>query len=133
MNDANYQQFSWVFNKQPNQLQFDPNNKIILKQGYTLLGIIDEQNANGDLRLFQNHPNPAQNQTRITYELVAPSDVTLEIIDIMGKVVKSFVYLSMPTGMNSVDLDCSSLPSGIYYYRIKTGNGVKTKKMLITR
>jgi aminopeptidase N len=133
MNDANYQQFSWVFNKQPNQLQFDPNNKIILKQGYTLLGIIDDQNATGDLRLFQNYPNPAQNQTRITYELAAPSDVTLEIIDIMGKVVKSYAYLSKPTGLNSADLDCSSLPSGVYYYRIKTGNGVQTKKMLITR
>jgi aminopeptidase N len=133
MNDQNYQQFSWVFNKRPVQFQFDPSDKIVLKQGYTLLGIIDEQITKGYFRLFQNYPNPAQNQTRITYELVNPSDVSLEIFNIMGKVEKSYVFPTRQTGLNSMDLDCSALPSGVYYYRIKAGAAMQTKKMIITK
>jgi aminopeptidase N len=133
MNDANYQQFSWVFNKQPNQFQFDPSDNIVLKEGSTILGIIDEQITKGYFRLFQNQPNPAQDQTRITYELVSPADVTLEIIDIMGKVVKSQVYSSRQAGMNSMEVDCAEFPSGVYYYRVKVGDVIQTKKMLITK
>ncbi|MEI8226580.1 MAG: T9SS type A sorting domain-containing protein, partial [Bacteroidota bacterium] len=133
MNDANYQQFSWVFNKRPVQFMFDPSDNIVLKQGTTTVGIIDEQIIKGYFRLFQNHPNPAQNQTRITYELVNPSVITLEVIDILGKVVKSYVYSARPAGMNSVDLDCSALPSGVYYYRVKAGDVMQTKKMFITK
>lgn len=133
MNDYNYEAYLWVFNKRPIQFQFDPSDNIVLKEESTILGIIDEQITKGYFRLFQNQPNPAQNQTSITYELVSPADVTLEIIDIMGKVVKSHVYSSKPTGMNSVDLDCSAFPSGVYYYRVKAGDVMQTKKMVITK
>jgi aminopeptidase N len=133
MNDVNYQQFSWAFNKRPVQFKFDPSDKIILKEESTVLGIIDDQLTKGYFHLFQNYPNPAQNQTRITYELVNPSDVTIEIFNIMGKVEKSYDFSSMQSGINSVDLDCSTLSSGVYYYRVKAGDVIKTKKMLITK
>jgi aminopeptidase N len=133
MNDANYQQYSWVFNKRPIQFLFDPSDNILLKEESTVVGIIDEQVTEGYFRLFQNHPNPAKNETHITYELRGSSDVKLEIINIMGKVVTSHEYPSRPKGMNSIDLDCSALPSGVYSYRIKAGDVMQTKKMLITK
>jgi aminopeptidase N len=133
MNDVNYQQFSWVFNKRPIQFLFDPSDKILLKEGNTVMGIIEDQASNGSFRLFQNYPNPAQEQTRITYELTKPAEVTIEIFDIMGKVEKSFIYSNIQTGLNSVDLDCSALPSGVYYYRVKTGDIMQTRKMLIAK
>jgi aminopeptidase N len=133
MNDVNYQLFGWVFDKQPVQFRFDKNDLILLKEESTTVGIIDEQIADGSFRLFQNYPNPAKDQTRITYEMVNSADVTLEIINIMGKVVKSYTYLSRPKGLNSVDIDCSILPSGVYYYRIKAGDMMQTRKLIITK
>jgi aminopeptidase N len=133
MNDANYQQFGWIFNKQPIQFRFDKNDIILLKEDYTTVGIIDEQIANGSFRLFQNYPNPAKDQTRITFDLLNPSAVTIEIFNIMGTVLNSSVYSSRQAGMNSIDIDCSALSSGVYYYRVKVGNEIQTKKMLITK
>jgi len=133
MNDVNYQLFEWVFDKRPGQFIFDPSDNILAKQDATTVGLIDEQTNGATFRLFQNNPNPAQNQTRISFELMNPSDVTIEIINIMGKVEKSYKYSSMQKGLNSVDIDCSSLSSGVYYYRVTAGEIVQTKKMLITK
>jgi len=132
MNDANYQLFEWVFSKRPVQLRFDPDDNILAKQDATTVGLIEGEPFNDSFRLFQNYPNPVQNQTRISFELTQPSDIKLEIINIMGKIVRSFSLISQQQGFNSVDVDCSGLPSGIYYYRLQAGETVKTKKMLIT-
>jgi aminopeptidase N len=132
MNDANYQLFEWVFSKRPVQLRFDPDDNILAKQDATTVGLIEGEPFNDSFRLFQNYPNPVQNQTRISFELTQPSDIKLEIINIMGEIVRSFSLISQQQGINSVDVDCSGLPSGIYYYRLQAGETVKTKKMLIT-
>jgi hypothetical protein len=133
MNDVNYQLFEWIFDKRPGQFIFDPSDNILAKQDATAVGLIDEQTNGATFRLFQNHPNPARSQTRISFELMNPSDVTIEIINIMGKVEKSYTYPSRQKGLNSVDMDCSALASGVYYYRATAGEMVLTKKMLITR
>jgi aminopeptidase N len=133
MNDANYQLFEWIFDKRPGQLVFDPGDNILAKQDATVLGIIDEQAPAGSFRLFQNYPNPARNQTRISFDLPQPSDVSLEIMNTMGKREKSWSFSSRQAGINSIDIDVSDLAAGVYYYSVIAGDFIQTKKMLITK
>lgn len=90
MNDANYQQYSFIFDKKPLRFYFDPNSQIVLKQATTVVGIPENGPSNG-VYLFENVPNPATNSTRITYEMNQPGMVTLEITDITGNIQKVLV------------------------------------------
>jgi len=56
MNDINNQYYTWIFNKKPNLVQFDPNDKIVLKQSTTVVGITNDQMTKGYFQLFQNYP-----------------------------------------------------------------------------
>ncbi len=131
MNDANYQQYSFLFSKQPTLLEFDPDNQVVLKQAATLVGIPEASAHNGS-HLFQNVPNPAINTTKVVYEIDHPTNIRLEILDITGRILATPVNEFKAAGKYSCDLDCSSYSSGLNYYRLKAGDVSLTKKMVIT-
>ena len=131
MNDANYQQYSFLFNKKPIRFYFDPNNQIVLKQATTVVGINEPVKVNG-CYLFQNIPNPAANSTQIMYDIDRPETIILEIIDIAGKTLATPLNEFKSAGKYCYDLDCSSYPTGMYYYRLKAGGNTLTRKMVIS-
>jgi len=133
MNDHNYQYASWNFNKRPVTFTFDPNNKIILKEQSTTLGINEPTKQDVGFHLFQNIPNPASNNTKIVYELSKPMHVSLDILDVVGKVIKHQKDIDQTTGKYSEEVDCSTLAPGIYYYRFQGGNASEIKKMVVTK
>ena len=133
MNDYNIQYYTWTFHKQPALFRFDNNNQIVLKQGSTIVGIVDNQAQKGKFFLWQNIPNPAGNSTRIVYETLEPLSIRLEITDITGKVLIVPVNESKPAGKYFIDIECNSLAPGLYYYRLIVGNSSTTRKMIITR
>jgi hypothetical protein len=89
--------------------------------------------------LFQNNPNPFRGSTLITYSLPGPSSVTLEIYDIAGRVVKTLVDNETASNFDfpfSIFWDAQDeagrrVPSGIYFCRLKAGDLVFTKKMVV--
>jgi len=95
--------------------------------------------------LEQNYPNPFNPATTIKYSLTHPSIpsrewkersdrgvfVTLKVYDILGKVVATLVNQRQKPGSYEVMFDASKLSSGIYFYQLKSGNLVQTKKMLL--
>jgi aminopeptidase N len=131
MNNDNYQQYSFLFNKKPIMLYFDPNNQIVLKHGTTVVGTTESEKMEG-VNLLQNIPNPAGNSTRIVYEIDQPQTVTLEILDVTGRILSVPVTEFKTGGKHSYDLNCSSYSPGIYYYRLKAGNHSQTRKMVIS-
>jgi C-terminal processing protease CtpA/Prc len=84
----------------------------------------------GEMNIF---PNPFNNSTRLEYSLPQNSDVTIEIHDMNGKIVSTFLDETQPAGKYSIEFDGSAVPTGVFYCRLKTGNQVMTKKIIKVR
>lgn len=81
--------------------------------------------------LSKNFPNPAVDQTTVTFDLPKDSDnVTISISDLQGKVVKRYNFQNLTAGKQSLDLNLRGLTSGSYFYTI-SGNGIKETKKLV--
>ena len=90
------------------------------------------------LKLFPNYPNPFNSITIINYKLPATKNVTLAIYDVRGRFVRSLIQAMQLPGNYSVlwdgkDQNGTRLPSGIYFYRLKAGKTIKTKKLLLLK
>ncbi len=89
--------------------------------------------------LFQNYPNPFNPSTKIKYSIPSVTDysvqqVTLKIFDVLGREVATLVNGEQSAGSYSVNFNASTLPSGVYLYRLQTQSGIsKIKKMLLIR
>ncbi len=59
--------------------------------------------------------------------------VQLKIYNVLGKEIATLVNEQQAAGNYKVEFDGSSLPSGIYYYQLKTGKFVETKKMILMK
>ncbi|MBD3224604.1 MAG: T9SS type A sorting domain-containing protein [Caldithrix sp.] len=84
-------------------------------------------------KLSQNYPNPFNPITHIKFELPEASHVTLQIVDVNGKVVSTEIDDYRPAGVHETIFDGKNLSSGIYFYRIRAGNFVQTKRMLLVK
>jgi len=86
-----------------------------------------------DFSLLQNYPNPFNPVTRITYSVPYASRVHVTVFDLLGREVATLVNEVKTAGSYSVDFNASSLPSGIYLYKLTAGSNSITKKMLLLK
>jgi len=84
-------------------------------------------------KLDQNYPNPFNPSTVISYQLAVGSHVTLNVYDILGNEVATLINGQKPAGNYSVKFNASNLSSGVYFYQLKTGNFIRTKKMILLK
>ena len=118
------------------------NNKIVnyrLNQvdlsGRSSYSNIIEVNLNvpSEYNLGQNYPNPFNPSTKISYSIAKSSLVRLSIYNTLGQKVKEVVNGFQQAGSYSVDFNASSLESGVYFYKLESGNFVKTMKLLLLK
>lgn len=83
--------------------------------------------------LGQNYPNPFNPSTNINYQLPANGFVTLKVYDIIGNEVAVLVNEEKPAGNYNVIFNAVSLPSGIYFYKLQSGNYNQIKKMILLK
>jgi hypothetical protein len=83
--------------------------------------------------LRQNFPNPFNPTTMINYELPITNDVDLSIYNLLGQKVVTLVLGKKNAGYHQVKWDASGFASGIYYYKIESGEFVDVKKMILLR
>ncbi len=83
--------------------------------------------------LSQNYPNPFNPATTINYSLPSSGFVSLRVFDMLGKEVRSLISERQNAGSYSVNFDGSNLSSGMYYYKIESGNFSDTKKMILIK
>ncbi len=83
--------------------------------------------------LEQNFPNPFNPTTTIIYELPITSHVSLTVYDVLGRDVAILVNEEQSSGKHSITFNASSLSSGVYFYRLISGNGIEMKKMQLIR
>ena len=83
--------------------------------------------------LYQNYPNPFNPSTTIKFATPKESNVNLSIYNVLGELVSTLVNEQKRPGYYEYKFDASNLASGVYLYRIKAGNFIETKKMVLLR
>jgi hypothetical protein len=83
--------------------------------------------------LMQNYPNPFNPSTTIRYALPNRSHVTLTVYNTLGQHVAELVNGEIEAGNHEVRFNGSILPSGVYVYRLRAGDFVQTRKLLLVR
>jgi hypothetical protein len=80
--------------------------------------------------LFQNYPNPFNPSTKISWQSSVGSWQTLKIYDVLGNEVATLVNEYRDAGNYETEFKAEKLSSGVYYYQLRAGNFVQTKKMI---
>ncbi len=90
--------------------------------------------------LEQNYPNPFNPTTKISWQSPVSSlpdgkagRQVLKVFDVLGNEIKTLVNEEKEAGYHSIEFDGSSLPSGVYFYQLKTEGFVQTNKMILLR
>lgn len=150
--DGNYHSFSYLHNPSsgdPDWYYLTSSDTTIyayLIRAYVGFGVtdVDEQVAKtvpSKFNLDQNYPNPFNPTTTIRYSIPniadanfsSTSNVQLIVYDVLGSKIRTLVNETKQPGNYEVNFDARNLSSGIYYYQLKSGNYVATKKMILMK
>ena len=83
--------------------------------------------------LSQNYPNPFNPSTKISYSIPKSGSVKISLYDILGREIIKLVDDYKEVGKYEIEFNAGNLSSGIYFYRINSGNYTKTKKMVLLK
>lgn len=83
--------------------------------------------------LIQNYPNPFNPSTVIEYRVPKDSYIQLKVFNTLGQEIQTLVNERKPAGQYRIEFNASTLPSGVYIYRITTENYTELKKMIFQK
>ncbi|HSW56315.1 MAG TPA: T9SS type A sorting domain-containing protein [Ignavibacteriaceae bacterium] len=83
--------------------------------------------------LKQNHPNPFNPSTKISYSILEDGLVQLKVYDILGNEIAELVNINQEAGNYTLDFNAGNLPSGIYFYKLTSGSFIETKKLILLK
>ena len=106
---------------------------VVVYDNFTLVGISDIRQIPSEFVLEQNYPNPFNPSTTIKFTVPKREYVNLTVFNLLGQKVETLISEEKNKGSYEVRFNASNLPSGVYFYRIRAGNSVKTKKMTLLR
>ncbi|UCE08231.1 MAG: T9SS type A sorting domain-containing protein, partial [bacterium] len=94
-----------------------------------------KQKIPSEFTLHQNYPNPFNPETRIRYEVPKQARIMLKVMNLLGQKVGTLVNEDKPAGCyevtwNGKDDHGQRVASGIYLYRLESGDFVQTRKMI---
>jgi hypothetical protein len=121
----------------------------ITQSGFFIIGepVFAEEETNEiphEFELYQNYPNPFNPTTKIKFTIPSviairqlpekqSQMITLKVYDVLGNEVTTLVSEEKPIGEFEIEFDGSSLTSGIYWYQLKAGSFIQTKKMILLK
>jgi len=94
---------------------------------------VEKESLASTCRLEQNYPNPFNPATRISYQIPRIRHVKLVVYDLLGRVVSVLVDERRAAGSHEVTFDGSYLASGVYFYQLRSGDFVQTRKFCLIR
>jgi photosystem II stability/assembly factor-like uncharacterized protein len=115
----------------------------IFKTTFSTTDVEDIKYEPSTFYLEQNYPNPFNPSTKIKYSIPQSSNVTIRVFDILGKEIETLVNEEKPAGTYEVEFNSSTISgsisakggyaSGVYFYQLKAGSFVETKKMILMK
>ncbi len=128
---------------------FDFGNTTITLKGCVLDGVLygdtsmvvsvddDKDVTPGEFILHQNYPNPFNPSTRISWQSPVGSWQVLKVFDVLGREVSTLVNEYKDAGYHEVEFQLAvgnkQYASGVYYYQLRAGSFIETKKMMVVR
>ncbi len=116
-----------------NNIDFYPDTGLAIINVLPPILEVEIENRIYSYKLEQNYPNPFNPTTLIKYQIPELTFATLKVYDVLGNEIATVVNEEKPTGNFEVEFDGDGLTSGIYFYQLKAGNYVETKKMILLR
>ncbi len=98
-----------------------------------ITGVKDTKTFLREFYLSQNYPNPFNPSTTIKYKIPKESNITIKIFDALGREVTTLLNAKRKAGEHNVVWNAKNYASGIYFYQIRAGEFVSTKKMLLLK
>jgi hypothetical protein len=92
-----------------------------------------EPHAASSFSLMQNYPNPFNPSTTITFSVPRSGDISLRTFNLIGVEVVTLFSGHKDAGTHKIEWDAADHPSGVYLYRLQTGDFTETKKLLLLR
>ncbi|MBM2841408.1 MAG: Peptidase protein [Bacteroidetes bacterium] len=138
------QTFQIYLSTAPDSVVLDPDGWILKQIVSPPNSVSDEQQPTA-FRLFQNYPNPFNPSTTIAFTLPSlgsrraegrereGSHLTLRVYDVLGREVATLVNEVKPPGEYTVNFNATSLASGVYMYRLDSGEAIQTRRMILVR
>jgi hypothetical protein len=83
--------------------------------------------------LFQNHPNPLRDATTIRFAVHRAEQAVLEVFDLNGRLVATLLNRQINAGEHALRFTASSLPNGVYVYRLRVGGMTQQRKLVVLR
>lgn len=119
-------------------IEFAPYRKGVDFESITSIESYEERSLVDNFALRQNYPNPFNPTTVIQYQIDEPSNVSLNVYDILGnEIAELFNAYETPGSYtikwNSTDKKGNQVSSGIYFYSLRSNQNVITKKMILIR
>ena len=117
-------------------LVFDPQQ---LSNPAVVAGVLDVQTTPIEFALLQNFPNPFNPETTIGYELAESADVTLQIYNVVGQVVRTLIAAESQSAgryqmrWNGMDDRGVPVSSGVYFYQISAGEFQTVRKLMLLK
>lgn len=118
---------SGIYNYRLKQIDFNGNYEFFDLSEEVVIGVPDK------FSLHQNYPNPFNPFTKIRYDLPVSGNTSLKIYDNTGREIKTLVSGFKEAGYYTAEFNGSGFASGVYYYKIESGNFIATKKMVLLK
>ena len=103
----------------------------------TITGGVSVQNISTEIPpsyfLGQNYPNPFNPRTVISFQLPVDSKVVIKVYDIMGREMETLVNERLQPGTYETTFNGSNYTSGVYFYKLSTGDFTDTKRMILLK
>lgn len=107
---------------------------IMLDKGNTVTSVDEKYpTAINEFKLHQNYPNPFNPETKISYSLPIEEFVTIKVYDLLGREVTTLINKRESAGTHEYSFNASSLSNGTYIYRMRAGNFIATKKLVLIK
>jgi len=104
-----------------------------------ITGIVNQESSlTKSILLYQNYPNPFNSETKIKFDIINyhfnnRTKTTLVVFNVKGETVKTLINSLFKEGTYELTFDASALPSGVYFYQLKTENFSETKKLMLLK
>ena len=123
-----------VNNAPPNGSTYGPlntsTNEIIYVAWANAVGV-NEITKSTSFSMSQNFPNPFNGTTRFELNLKNNADATVEVYNVLGKLVKTMNLTDLTAGNNTVTLDLAGLNAGLYTYSVTVGAEKLTRTLMV--